>query len=74
MQVLLLLVTLLHVIHGQTHGYVSPYENANGCSVPLKIPVPFDFNAACCDEHDFCYGRCNSGRKRCDDEFKSCVC
>ena len=27
----------------------------------------------CCDVHDMCYDSCNSDRKQCDEDFKSCL-
>ncbi|XP_061169064.1 group XIIA secretory phospholipase A2-like [Saccostrea echinata] len=50
-------------------------RSSNGCgtfgieidtsSVPLMT--------SCCDDHDFCYDKCNNDKEKCDNDFKTCL-
>jgi len=47
---------------------------SNGCgpaSIPVKAPS-FSF-LDCCNQHDLCYSDCSSTKKKCDDDFYSCM-
>lgn len=48
----------------------------NGCGPKVSIPtglLPNRQFERCCDNHDRCYGRCNSGQANCDSAFLSCM-
>ncbi|ORX99444.1 hypothetical protein K493DRAFT_109986 [Basidiobolus meristosporus CBS 931.73] len=52
----------------------SPASSPNGCGPALisGIVPNFDFKT-CCDQHDICYGSCNSTKTLCDNTFHSCM-
>ncbi|BES92549.1 Group XII secretory phospholipase A2 precursor (Hypothetical proteinypothetical protein2G12) [Nesidiocoris tenuis] len=49
----------------------------NGCGPEmLKIDdknMPYPQMTLCCDNHDLCYSTCNSGKDKCDNDFKKCL-
>jgi hypothetical protein len=64
-------------------GTVKPVRNrshtpkSDGCgSLGFEISseyLPIEQMTKCCDSHDICYDTCNSGKEKCDLDFKRCL-
>ena len=50
---------------------------ANGCGPKftniLDKTLPNSGFTTCCNNHDLCYGRCNSNKVSCDNTFRTCM-
>jgi hypothetical protein len=49
--------------------------STNGCGAYgiTFTAEPCPYLNDCCDQHDFCYGKCGSNRAVCDQAFKNCT-